>query len=435
MKHEKSGIIRKPEHVDAPHEVQPIGQHELFVDGLARFTRIASQCEDADMVLRHLVDTLVSYAGADAVAVFLLSGERLELKAQRRLPPRIETWSVARTEAEGELGRALLEELRGQRFVEARTLPLSHGARLFGAVVILSRREPSNHEPRRALARMLADLASGALAQIFDRRALESASRDLEAARTALGRTELICSLGRMSAGVMHDVANLLHPLSIELVVSMRARERGDDAELGASQLRMKQILARAKEQLARMRIYGKHQAPAPGQSRVDLNAVAHEAVELSRPHLTSRKGEKACIHEELRATAMVQGHPTELICAVMNLLTNALDANLSASNVRVSTGSDDGHAWISVRDDGAGMTAAVRERAFEPFFTTKGALGTGLGLPQVMATVRRHGGDVALGTELGKGTTVTMSFPVTPAQKPLGTRNDISSEPSGSPA
>ncbi len=210
-------------------------------------------------------------------------------------------------------------------------------------------------------------------------------------------------------------------------------RERGDAPELLASLHRMKHILARAKEQLARMRIYGKHLAPAAGQSSVDLNAVAREAMELSRPHLASRRGVKACIHEELGAPALIQGHPTELICAVMNLLTNALDANLSASNVRVSTGSEGGRAWISVRDDGAGMTAAVRDRAFEPFFTTKGALGTGLGLPQVLATARRHGGDVELGTKPGEGTTVTMSFPVTPVHKPRDARYDRSSELSGS--
>jgi C4-dicarboxylate-specific signal transduction histidine kinase len=84
----------------------------------------------------------------------------------------------------------------------------------------------------------------------------------------------------------------------------------------------------------------------------------------------------------------------------VVNLVQNALDATVNQDRrhvlVRVYTAS--GEARISVRDNGPGVPAALRQRIFEPFFTTKGERGTGLGLVLVRHAVSRMGGTLSLG-------------------------------------
>lgn len=75
----------------------------------------------------------------------------------------------------------------------------------------------------------------------------------------------------------------------------------------------------------------------------------------------------------------------------------------------------------VRVQDNGSGMPDHVAQRVFDPFFTTKGEKGTGLGVPQVGAFMRRIGGHVSISSEFGRGTTVDLFFPATEPDMPLG--------------
>ena len=69
----------------------------------------------------------------------------------------------------------------------------------------------------------------------------------------------------------------------------------------------------------------------------------------------------------------------------------------------------------VEVQDTGVGMSETTRSRCLEPFFTTKGERGTGLGLPMVFGMVQRHGGELEIDSELGRGTTMRLIFPRAP--------------------
>jgi CheY-like chemotaxis protein len=70
----------------------------------------------------------------------------------------------------------------------------------------------------------------------------------------------------------------------------------------------------------------------------------------------------------------------------------------------------------VEIADTGVGMDEATLQRCLEPFFTTKGERGTGLGLAMVYGTVQRHGAGIDIKSELGRGTTVRLSFTAAPA-------------------
>jgi signal transduction histidine kinase len=108
----------------------------------------------------------------------------------------------------------------------------------------------------------------------------------------------------------------------------------------------------------------------------------------------------------------------SQLEVALINLVANARDAARGQGQVwlRTSERTDAGQGVrLSVQDDGPGMAEAVRRRALEPFFTTKGESGTGLGLAQVYGMMQQLGGDVAIASAPGQGTTVHLDFPAAP--------------------
>jgi CheY-like chemotaxis protein len=106
------------------------------------------------------------------------------------------------------------------------------------------------------------------------------------------------------------------------------------------------------------------------------------------------------------------------------NLVINAVDAlpkggtitlrtRVTKGDVHNLSGAYDTHVVIEVSDTGVGMNEETRKRCLEPFFSTKGRRGTGLGLAMVYGVMQRHEGNIEIDSELGKGTTFRLVFPV----------------------
>jgi CheY-like chemotaxis protein len=110
-------------------------------------------------------------------------------------------------------------------------------------------------------------------------------------------------------------------------------------------------------------------------------------------------------------ATGEVLGNLSELREVLTNLIFNAVDAMPQGGPLTIRTWSTPADCFLSVRDSGVGMSAAVKQRVFEPLFTTKGERGTGLGLAMVYGIVQRHGAEIEIESTPGKGTLVRMIF------------------------
>jgi two-component system NtrC family sensor kinase len=103
-----------------------------------------------------------------------------------------------------------------------------------------------------------------------------------------------------------------------------------------------------------------------------------------------------------------------------VNLISNAIDAVPGQGTVTVGTCYQDGTARVFVQDTGAGIPPEIQERLFEPFFTTKDVgKGTGLGLYISHKIVTEHDGSIALESQVGRGTTVSVSLPATAIATP----------------
>jgi signal transduction histidine kinase len=378
---------------------------------LARFARLASENASSADALRLLADALVEQADCDAAAVFQVTGDRLTLAASRNLPEHVAAWSADADATDSTLGRVFMGACGGD-FKRAETMILVSSGGLFGAVVALWRTPEEGGEPwKHDLAAALVDLAATILAASVRVQQLTRTNHELRQSREVLARSERLRALGQMAAGVSHDVKNLLNAVSLHLQLAQRASAKGDKEQIDTGLAAIKDAVVRGVDVLERLRHFSR-QTPDTKAVPVDLSACAREAVMLAKPRLVSREGRLCRVREEYGVPPIVAAEPSEIVSAILNLLANAGDALSEGGIITVQTGEADGGGWVSVSDDGPGMSAETKARVFEPFFTTKGEQGTGLGLAMVYAAAKRHRGTVSLESEPGQGASFKLWFP-----------------------
>jgi CheY-like chemotaxis protein/anti-sigma regulatory factor (Ser/Thr protein kinase) len=115
----------------------------------------------------------------------------------------------------------------------------------------------------------------------------------------------------------------------------------------------------------------------------------------------------------QIGSNSVIMGDAGELREVLVNMVFNAVDAMPDGGTITLSTQDAGDEVVLMVADTGTGMGEEVRSRIFDPFFTTKGKAGMGLGLSVSYGIIRRHEGRVEVESEVGKGTTFRMTFPV----------------------
>lgn len=227
-----------------------------------------------------------------------------------------------------------------------------------------------------------------------------------KAMEAAFQQSQKLEAIGRLAAGVAHDINNTLNA-----IMGSTFALRHEFADNG-HQLQDLDRIAQACERGAQLtrNLLGFASKSCSRNEPVSLNTVAQEV-----KWLLSRTARSSIVIELQLAEppALMLGDAAQLGHAVMNLCLNALDAMAEHGTLTIATTHEAGKASISVSDTGTGMSAQVREHAFEPFFTTKPlGEGTGMGLAMVYGTVCAMRGTIALATQLGAGTSITLTFP-----------------------
>ena len=116
---------------------------------------------------------------------------------------------------------------------------------------------------------------------------------------------------------------------------------------------------------------------------------------------------------EGLSPVRAVLGNPPELREIVINIINNAIDAMPEGGRITFRTWEKGDTVFISIADDGCGMSKEVQSKIFDPFYTTKGIEGSGLGMSVSYGIIGKHGGKIDLISKEGKGTIFTIEFPV----------------------
>lgn len=146
----------------------------------------------------------------------------------------------------------------------------------------------------------------------------------------------------------------------------------------------------------------------------LDMVALSHEVAELVQPD-AERRG--VSVHfESTRPSVPVCGDPDLLKEAIMNVVTNGIEAMKSGGELDIAVCEADLQCRITIRDTGPGIPAAQREKVFELYFSTK-AKGSGLGLPMAYRALQLHGGSIDLESEPGKGTSFHLKLPLMEAE------------------
>lgn len=242
---------------------------------------------------------------------------------------------------------------------------------------------------------------------------LEHALEGLAASVAAFEeRVERFAGLGRLAAGVVHELNN---PLT---VVTMYTEMMLDEARGGgplAAELEKLKAIAEAAQRVQHfMRDLTSYARPGGDRREpVDLVELVEKAERLCKPAL---KEADAKVVNQLGKVRSVSANRSSLEQVVVNLVTNAAESIHGGGTITVTTSTDAGAVLIEVRDTGAGMAPEVAARCMEPFFTTQpGGKGTGLGLPIAAGIVGRHGGTLTFHTEQGKGSVFTVRLPAIP--------------------
>lgn len=228
--------------------------------------------------------------------------------------------------------------------------------------------------------------------------------------------SEKLASVGKLAAGVAHEINNPLGGI-LNCLYNMR---KGT-----LSPARHEEYLASMEDGLRRVQrivrqLLDFSQQHNPELALADINQVVNRVLLLTDhlfvPHRVQLETELAPDLPEI----MIDRHMMEQV--LMNLVLNAIQAMRSGGVLTISTVVEAAHCLVRVRDSGCGISSSVLPRIFDPFFTTKNeGEGTGLGLSVSLGIVERHGGRIMVESEVGKGTTFTVSIPLSTERYAIG--------------
>ena len=231
-------------------------------------------------------------------------------------------------------------------------------------------------------------------------------TQSLEETRGQLLQSERLSSLGRLSAGIAHEINNpitgiLLTASTMEADSDLSGKYR-ENIELIVSESQRCRDIVRGLLDFARQTPF----KPEPS----NLVDVVKKAIQIVEPQATLAK---IPIKTDFAEVPNVLIDDKQMQQVFLNLLVNALDAMPEGGVITVISRLEDRHVAVEVIDTGVGIAPEAKAKLFEPFFSTKENRGTGLGLAIAWGIVEQHKGHIEVQSVVGRGTSFTVRLTI----------------------
>lgn len=224
---------------------------------------------------------------------------------------------------------------------------------------------------------------------------------------------ERLAAIGEATAGLGHCVKNILTGIKAGGEYLDMALDQGEIKWVERGWPVVKRASDRIEMLMLNLLTYSRERTPLLAPTSVkDLCVECADVVALKAKQANTE------VSVEVDDLPLVLCDAREIYRVILNLLTNAIEACLEAGrdpgHVTLNAWMDEEGCHISCKDDGAGIPDEIQKRLSEAFVSTKGSGGTGLGLACCYKIAREHGGDIAVQSTVGEGTTFTLFIPNT---------------------
>ncbi|MBI4773731.1 MAG: PAS domain S-box protein [Deltaproteobacteria bacterium] len=403
-----AGTIREAEVCIGSHRT-PQGP-KLFVQlsDQTEHLRILNEVRKSNTFLSNIIRSSVDgILGADTKGSVLIFNEGAEQLLGYRADEVVGKMHIEKIYATPEMAREVMSKIRSDEY----------GGKGKLTTIQVRLRDRSGEEiPCNLSAAMIyEDGEEVATVGIFtDLRERLRMERELEETHLQLVQSEKMASLGKLAAGVAHEINNPLG--GILMYASLLLEGMDDDMRKGDLQHIVDQTL-RCKEIVQNLLDFSRQSGKE--RTRFSLNESIHKVVSLFKNQsLFHNIRVSMDLDPRLPPT---EGDPGLMNQVITNLVVNAVDAMEGEGTLSLRSYYDKERSMIvaEIEDTGSGISEEHLPRIFDPFFTTKRVgKGTGLGLSTAYGIVRRHGGNLSAKSRLGEGATFRVELPVSNSER-----------------
>jgi len=249
------------------------------------------------------------------------------------------------------------------------------------------------------------NIISGMMVNITSRKRMEK----------ILIQSEKLRAMGVMAAGIAHDFNNVL--AIINGYTQLLEGSCNGDEELLNGFRAINRAVDDGSETVRRLSEFTRMEKSTAKHISLNMVEIIEESINFSKPKwkdVAQAGGATYDIDTEgLSPVRDILGNPSELREIVINMINNAIDAMPEGGRITFRTWEYNNTVFMSMADNGCGMSKEVQLKVFDPFYTTKGIEGSGLGMSVSYGIIGKHGGKIDLISQVGKGTAFTIELPV----------------------
>ena len=236
---------------------------------------------------------------------------------------------------------------------------------------------------------------------------LQAAYQHLKETQEQLIHAEKLAVVGKLTAGIAHEIRNQLTILGYAEVIRMAVPENKQVAQYVQNILDTRNRILSIVDEI---RQFAKNQAQSYTKLPVSLTNVVNTALSIIG---YDRDAKKRAFVRDFQVAPVLTMNPDKIIQVVINLVRNAVQATAENGTITVIISANDSRALLDITDDGCGIPPEQQDLIWQPFFTTKGETGTGLGLDICRRIIEGHHGRISCRSEVGVGTTFTIELPL----------------------